>query len=119
MSETKNEPNRNAYIPVAGILALCQPCSRVEGVATIRDQLAGTDARIREFAHGVCIQACPTPEIGDTSRNDYVDAYHPIAMLVRPVRIDAVSGGSLPSDFRAHNVQDWLDAFDRDQKEQS
>jgi hypothetical protein len=40
-------------------------------------------------------------------------------MLVRPVRIDAVSGGSLPSDFRAHKVQDWLDAFDRDQKEQS
>ncbi|GAB2909751.1 hypothetical protein GCM10027093_54830 [Paraburkholderia jirisanensis] len=91
----------------------------IGGVATIRDQLAGTEARIRAFAHGVCIQACPTPEIGDTSRDDYVDAYHPIAMLVRPVRIDAVSGGSLPSDFRAHGAQDWLDAFDRDQKERT
>lgn len=86
----------------------------IGGLAKIKSELAGTDVRVREFKHGICLQSGAEPQAGDTARDDYVAAYHPVAKLVRPVRLDSIDGGLLPSEFRqGSGVQDWLDAFDR------
>ncbi|GAB2909759.1 hypothetical protein GCM10027093_54840 [Paraburkholderia jirisanensis] len=84
----------------------------IGGMAAIEDRLKGSDVQIRKFKHGICLQAGAAPQLGDTSRADYVPAYLPVARLVRPVRIDTIAGGLLPFDFREHGAQQWLDAFE-------
>ena len=83
------------------------------GMPALKEQfLDVSEIKLRELAHGVCIQAGSSPELGSSADADYIPLYQKVAKAVRTVRLDTVKGGALPSEFRHNGVLDWLNAFD-------
>jgi hypothetical protein len=73
------------------------------------------DVMVRELKHGIAIRAGERPSIGDTAKGDWVSVYQSVGALVRPVRVESVTGSTLVYALEQDGVARWLGAFDTPQ----
>ena len=59
-----------------------------------------------------CPRAGESPQIGDSSQGDFVPVYQAVARLLRPIRLQSVTGGDLSCQLQDDGAADWLAAFD-------
>jgi hypothetical protein len=86
---------------------------RLGGRAKLRRDL-GEDLPItmHELAHGVVTQAGEAPQLGDVARRDFLPAHRRVAKVLRPLRIESISG--VGRDFTDEDARAWLNAFDKE-----
>ena len=111
------EPSLSAFVPLierANWLNLvCDKTLDLMGGRSRVRALFGNDlVSMHEVAHGVVIQAGPSPQLGDLGHRDFVEPYRQVAKVLRPIRIDELSG--MGAGFMQTATNEWLNAFDRE-----
>jgi hypothetical protein len=85
---------------------------KLGGVAKLEAAL-GPGIGVSSFGEGIVIQAGPRPLRGDVNRGEKMEAYHRVAQVLRPIRVDRLDAFS--SDyyhFGAEQTAKWLARFD-------
>jgi hypothetical protein len=87
---------------------------KLGGENTVRTKLS-TDILVIPYVGGLCLQAGPSPELGDTKRGYIPEAYRTVARTIKSVRFGDYKYGIFdvpPTMDDGAVTRDWLKRFD-------